>query len=215
MDYNKETHKVPKTRSAIVGRSGPRDLQRKQKEAQQLGAVTELRDQISQLTQQLATTPPPAASTTNKLYSAEEFDEELNKVIAQVTTELKARYAKETDELLLMRGRVGQLTEKIQELEQHSAVTKAKLEAKDEMLKVKDDTITTLKDRPVTVNIEGAVVNEEESDRPKMEQVFINPMEDEDKLDSHLTFKDIKVEEGEEMSSKVDKLKGLLGGLPK
>lgn len=196
MDYNKETHKVPKTRSAIVGRSGPRDLQRKQKEAQQLGAVAELRDQISQLTQTLATTPPPAPAT-NKQYSAEEFDDELNKAISQVTTELKARHAKD-----------------LEDVNTKLTIAESKIETKDIMIKTMDGIIATLKDRPVTVNVEGSVV-EEESDRPKMEQVFIDPTEEKDKLSSHLKFKDVKVEEGEAMSSKVNKLKGLLGGLPK
>lgn len=50
-------------------------------------------------------------------------------------------------------------------------------------------------------------------DRPQMEEVFIDPSNDEE-LESHINVEDVSLDEKEGMSSKVNKLKGLLGKLP-
>jgi len=50
-------------------------------------------------------------------------------------------------------------------------------------------------------------------DRPQMEEVFIDPSSDE-KLESHINVEDVSSNKKEDMSNKVNKLKGLLGKLP-
>jgi hypothetical protein len=97
------------------------------------------------------------------------------------------------------------------------AVANSKLESKDEVIKAKDDAMAAIKDRPVTVQVTGTPVTEQVQDsaeRPKMEQAFIDPTESKKGMLSHLKFNDVHIAEQEVMSSKVSKLKSLLGELP-
>jgi chromosome segregation ATPase len=320
MEYNKERDTRDKSRAFKSG-SGPRDLQRKQKEVQNSYAVNELKEQINLLTKQISVAGPPVAK-----YTAEDFDDELNKVILQVSSEMENKYSarikeqqeeilklrrqldtgikpgiKESDinlivnkaveeaksenqaQLFLLQESVAKLTRELHlaedkvielkkqvnlyepkaleadklrstlevtksqltslknntasnsgdssklvadidvlkvelaQLKTDLAVSNSKLESKDEIIKIKDDTISTLKSTPVNIQITDSQTTKTaipESARPKMEQVFIDPSDTKKSMAPHLNFKDVKIAEQEKMSSKVAKLKDLLGSLP-
>jgi len=323
MEYNKERDTRDKSRPLKSG-SGPRDLQQRQKLEQNSYVVRELKDQIELLTRQLTTTS--TTGNTAAIYTAEEFDTELNKVILQVSAEMENKHsvrikeqqeeilrlrrqleegktdaisnkeikvlvdkaveetkseyqaqlfllqetaAKLNKELRLAEDKVIELKKqinlyepKILEVEQlrhtleitksqltslknnpHNssgdsdklnatitdlknelaqiktdlAVANSKLESKDEIIKIKDDTINTLKSTPVNIQITDSQTTKSvvsESSRPKMEQVFIDPSDTKNSMAPHLNFKDVKIAQQEKMSSKVAKLKDLLGSLP-
>lgn len=56
---------------------------------------------------------------------------------------------------------------------------------------------------------------DEESDRPKMEDVFIDPLEEGagKDLSPHIDIEDVSAEEKEDIRDKVDKLRSIMGGL--
>ena len=60
--------------------------------------------------------------------------------------------------------------------------------------------------------VDGAPIDLD-PDRPQMEEVFIDPSSDEE-LESHISVEDVSLDKKEDMTSKVNKLKGLLGKLP-
>jgi len=60
--------------------------------------------------------------------------------------------------------------------------------------------------------VDGAPIDLDPN-RPQMEEVFIDPSTDE-KLESHINVEDVSLNKKEDMTSKVNKLKGLLGKLP-
>lgn len=324
MDYNKEKDTRDKSRVLKKG-SGPRDLQRRQQEFQDSYVVRELKDQISLLTAQVQSGTINSQSPTT-VYSAEEFDSELNKAILQVSSEMEnkhsARIKEQQEEILRLRRLIAEgktesvdsvdiktivakavadtrdemqeqlsllqetatkltrelhlaedkvielkkqinlyepkvlevdqlrttleitksqltslknntsnspgeynklvndldaLKHELSQIKTDLAVAHSKLESKDEIIKIKDDTINTLKSTPVNIQITEAQTVKaapQENARPKMEQVFIDPSDTKKAMAPHLNFKDVKIAEQEKMSSKVAKLKDLLGSLP-
>ena len=122
----------------------------------------------------------------------------MQKVISNENTDLKDKLAK-----------FEQSTAKISELQQKIAILEQELAGKEEV-------IDTLKSRPAIIN--GEIMMEEDPDRPKMEQVFIDPLEKgaEDGLKSNITNREITrdVDDGE-VGDQVNKLKDILGVLPK
>lgn len=223
LNYNKEVEKIKKPR-VIRGGSGPRDLQRKQREAQ---SVKKFNRQVELLDGKLEP-EKEQGSTSDKKYSEEELAVIVNESVRSVVLPIEDAAAKDIADASIeiehlrtklnsVKGTLINTSEELNIAKIELAVVKSKLESKDELLKVKDDTINTLKDRPVNVNVSGAVIADSpeiEENRPKMEHTFIDPTEKKE-LAPHLKFKDVVVEEKEAMSNKVDKLKNLLGGLPK
>lgn len=120
-------------------------------------------------------------------------------------------------EITTLNSKVDKLSTELEKTKIDLAVANSKIESKDEVIKAKDSALEALKDRPVTVQVSGVTTQDPEynkpSNRPKMEQAFIDPTEKKD-LAPHLKFKDVKIAEREVMSAKVDRLKDLLGGLP-
>jgi len=189
IEYNKKKDRV------VYG-GGPRDLQRKQQQLQAVSnpefyesIITDLKDQLKDVTAELMKRGPYDPS---KKFTAEEFDAELNKQAAELiinADKLKVENKTLAEDL-------GQAIEKIKELE-------IKLESKDEV-------ITALKSRSVG---EGEVFIED-TDRPEMETVFIDPTEvGQNKMKSHINVKD--TDSKEDVNSKVNKLKGLIGSVKK
>jgi DNA repair exonuclease SbcCD ATPase subunit len=91
-----------------------------------------------------------------------------------------------------------------------------KIESLKEVIKTKDDVIETLKKAaPVIVYGDGPAVVED-PDRPKMDEVFIDPLESDagSKLESHINVEDTKTSQKVNVADKVNKLKGLMGSLP-
>lgn len=193
--YNKEF--VSKDRR-ILSR-GPRDQQRKQNEitTDNSALVNELRSQIKKLQSQLQNT-----------YTTEQVNEEVLKAIKDETINLKEKYNK----------RINNLT-----LELRTKDNEIKL-LKKQLSELSDNKVTTLlteankkiEDMSKRITVGGGHITEvPESDRPKMETIFVDPTEDKAGMEKHIKVKDVSVTKKEQMEDKVGKLKKLMGKLPK
>ena len=165
---------------------GPRDLQRRQNVIQNEELnIDKLEKQFDKLKKELK----KPQQQPEGFFSPEQVDEEIRKAVEQAITEINQ----------------SNRSEEVNELKKEIAVLKQNLVGKKEL-------IETLKHRTSTF-----VVEDIEQDRPQMEQQFVDPLEENagKGLKSHIDVTDILVGEKENMSEKVDKLKGLLGKLPK
>lgn len=170
---------------------GPRDLQRRQQ-----------REQMA-----------PAVVSSPEFY--ETIIKDLKDQLKQVTDELLKRgssfdplkkyTAEEFDEELIK-----QVTIAVENKEKELVAMKAQVIAKDELIAAKDETISSLRLRGPGVSEEVV----EDPDRPSMETVFIDPTEKNDgsNMQSHIT---VESKEDTKIGDKVNKLKSLIGGLPK
>jgi hypothetical protein len=86
-----------------------------------------------------------------------------------------------------------------------------------EVLKVKDEMIEVLKQKQQVVHVSEDGFIETDPNRPKIEDVYIDPLEKTsgDGFEKHITVDDVPTEEKEKITDKVDKLKNLMGKLPK
>jgi len=96
--------------------------------------------------------------------------------------------------------------------------TKLKIDNKGykEALKVKDEMIEVLKHKQQVVHVSENGFVETDPNRPKIEDVFIDPLEKTsgDNLEKHIIVDDVPTEQKEKITNKVDKLKSLMGKLP-
>lgn len=85
-----------------------------------------------------------------------------------------------------------------------------------EALKVKDEMIEVLKQKQQVVHVSENGFIETDPDRPKIEDVFIDPLEKTsgDGFEKHIVVDDVPTEQKEKITNKVDKLKSLMGKLP-
>lgn len=152
----------------------------------------------------------PKALEADHLRSTLEITKNQLSSLKSIPSNTTEDHTKALSDLDLLRRELSQLKIEI-------AVANSKLESKDEIIKVKDDTINTLKSTPVNIQITDSQTTRPaatDSSRPKMEQAFIDPTDQKKEMAPHLKFKDVKIAEQEKMSSKVAKLKDLLGSLP-
>lgn len=184
-----EYHKPFKPGRNLQSGRGPRDLQRIQNTthlvaANNIDLVKELKSQIAFLREELNSRP------VQKGYSAEEFDAELVKVSEQIMIDIEKKFKSEIE------------------------ILKTKLEAAEEIIRIKEDTILTLKSAADSVAVVNSVTDS--NNRPQMEEAFIDPLakDAQDGLESHIIVRD-DIQEDEQVDYKVDKLKALLGRLPK
>ena len=232
MEYNKEgAGSVRKDRVHISG-SGPRDVQRRQKADYDHGLVQTLNKQIQVLTEQLShAQTTPVAAAPNAKYTAEEFDAELAKAIIKTTEDIEKKYKSEIKELKTaakpsmsddeinqaiidaVEDAVNDTYQKEQakyhKLKSEYIALEEKLKAAQEIISVKDEMIATLKSRPMVESDSG--MGEIPSDRPQMEEVFIDPAEQKE-MESFIKVKDV-TDKKEDTADKVNKLKSLIGGL--
>ena len=209
MEYNKNItgKRNPKDRPhPYRSGGGPRDQQRRLQINQQPESVgseeaviKELRTQITQLTQELVKKPPAGGE-----FSADEVDDEIRKAVAGAVDETKVCFGEE----------INKLTNRNVGLEKELAVLKSALKAKD----TDDVTALARKIEELTMAVAASKGGEIEldPDRPKMENVFVDPLsKDAGKdLESHVDIKDSSPKEKVNVDEQVDKLKGLLGKLP-
>ena len=214
-------------------RGGPRDMQKRQAmvEAQDMlsdhPAVIEiLRKEISDLKNELSNRPK---SRDGGQYTAEELNDEVNKAVAQTITELKTEFEKERKELKSNSARLdsekSHLEQKIvlMSKDHEIALKEVRIENKAEtdLLKAKcdaqEDVIKDLKDALSKTGARSESFIDVDSDRPQMEEVFIDPLDASagDGLESHIKVEDVPIEEKEAIADKVDKLKSIMGKLKK
>ncbi len=207
MEYNKKKGNPKDRPHPYMSGGGPRDQQRRLQKPQQpepsIGpaeaVIKELRTQIAQLTQELIKKPPAGGE-----FSADEVDDEIRKAVAGAVDETKVGFGEE----------INKLTNRNVGLEKELAVLKSALNAKD----TDDVTALARKIEELTMAVAASKGGEIEldPDRPKMENVFIDPLsKDAGKdLESHVDIKDSSPKEKVNVDEQVDKLKGLLGKLP-
>lgn len=208
MEYNKNiTGKGISKDRPFPFRSGggPRDQQRRLQTIQQdstnvnEAVVTELRNQIAQLTQELV-----KKSKTEAEFTAEEVDEEIRKAISSAIIETKSEF----------KNKINKLTNRNVELEKEIAVLKASLQSKD----TGDTAALTKKIEELTTAVATSKGSEivADPDRPVMGKVFIDPLSKDSgkNLESHVDIEDSTSEEKVNVDAQVDKLKSLLGKLP-
>ena len=188
--YNKEY--TPRNKRLNI--AGPRDRQLKQAPSAAQGIDTEL---VEALKNQIVSLQEQLAKSSTKGYTNEQVNNMLAKVVKEETKKLN-------DEIASLKG----------------------------IIKNKDELITTLKSQTADYNKltallteatkklnSGVAVSEEtlvESDRPTMEEVFVDPSTPNEELESHIGVDTVKGAEKKQMDDKVNKLKNLLGGgLPK
>jgi ribosome recycling factor len=200
--YKKE-HIKPNGRKLVSG--GPRDLQRQQQQfTDQSGVINELKNEIIRLTEELQRQPSGG-------YTGEQMDNEIRSAVTDAVKDLKKEiknYHKQEKQFLV------DIKEKDKELEKikdkYSKEIKNLLKEHSE--KLEKLTMSIMKSgRHIMVEEE-----DQEDDRPKIEQVFIDPLEKDagKELKPFLDVKDISTDEKENMFDKVDKLKDILGKLP-
>lgn len=212
--YNKQL--VTKDRRVMP--SGPRDRQMKQKMQQAAvvdnsALIEELRHQITMLQNKLDSAPQGG-------YTAEQVNDEIEKAIRAETANLKAK-------VKIAESEIKSLT---QELNNTTKAYEVRLKEKDDLIKElkerkpeTDNNVTTLlaeatkkiedMSRQIQFHQTGEVID---ADRPQMETVFVDPIENESKVETHfgVEIEDVSITKKEEMNDKVGKLKNLLGKLP-
>lgn len=234
--YNKQF--TAKDRRVMT--SGPADRQRKQRQSSAADAalIEELRNQIDRLQTQLlqkpaATTLPPDS----ELFTAEQVNDEIVKAIKEETVNLKTEYESRitmlNTELEHTKTKAVLYAKDIEHLksehEKEIAGLQEVLKGKDEMIKqFKESKAAGFSEESVKALLEEATKKLEETtlaarglsqadvdpDRPKMETSFIDPVEKESKVESHIKVEDVSLDKKEEMSSKVNKLRNIMGKLP-
>jgi chromosome segregation ATPase len=244
MKYPKELVK-PDGRRLIAG--GPRDMQRRQQVAYttspDVEVIRELQQQIEEI-KELA----KSSKKSGDLYTAEEVDEEIRKAVEAAVKETTISLKRNTqaanqeiepvlqkyktqildlqrnnDDLTRLHTTItsqsAEMKEKISKLETEiGEVTELKkqIAVLEQTLAGKEELIETLKTRPVIVQ---GTTEVEDPNRPKMEQVFVDPLEKDAgkdlKSSINIEVEDIPTtDKKEEMDDKVFKLKSLLGKLP-
>jgi phage host-nuclease inhibitor protein Gam len=113
----------------------------------------------------------------------------------------------------------GKLKDKIKQLEQELVDVidlKKQIAVLEQSLAGKEEVIETLKSKPMIIN--GKIVDGEldDPDRPQMEQVFVDPLEENsgEGLKSNIRTKELISNDESDVGDKVNKLKNLLGSLP-
>jgi len=216
--YDKE-HVKPDGRKLIRG--GPRDLQRRQIQGpDQTVIIEQLREEL----RRLSITPPPANVVEG--YTGEQVDAEVRKAVAAAIEEVKSANKDKEKELLdkikALKTERNNAKNELADVKFKQNFAESKL-ASAEKLKTENEKITELLEQQSTKmeELTHALQNAEaqlelESDRPKMGTTFIDPLErDAGKdLKPHIKIDDVKGTHKEEMKSKVEKLKDLMGKLP-
>ena len=241
IQYNKQ---FVKSDGRKLNRTGPRDMQARaaggggvDTEMVQFltNQITELRAEILAMKSRSGDAPPLG------FFSPEQVDEEIRKAVEAAISEaaisfkgqtknadlaplvqeyksqilelqrgndnltkLHATIAKENTTLKENIAKVESGLEDVGELNKQIAVLEQELKGKEEL-------VETLKSRPAIMN--GEVIIDPE--RPQMEQVFVDPLEEDAGEGMKSSIKIETIIKEDEVESKVDKLRDLLGQLPK
>lgn len=166
--------------------------------------------------------------------TAEEVSLDMDKHFNSIIFELKTNIASKDSTIALLEERLDEVKSntKIKEQEYISEIKELKkilsekenffnsrLDIKDATIKELADKLAEIPNRPVYVNSssDNQVQVEEDIKRPSMDNVFIDPSKKgaENSMKSHVKIKEIKNISSSNASDSVNKLKGLMGKLPK
>jgi hypothetical protein len=201
--------------------------------------ANDLKKQIDELKELSKRVPKPEG-----FFSADEVDEEIRKAVENAVKETTLSLKRNTNaasqeiEPILQKYKVQivelqksnddftkvhrtiieenkELKNNIEQLKQNENIItelKKQIAVLEQTITGKEELIVALKTRPIAVTEET-----EDPNRPKMEKIFVDPLEQGagDKLRSNIKIKNMdQQEEKEQVDDKVSKLKSLLGKLP-
>ena len=192
MIYNKEQKDHRKLKA-----SGPRNMQARTVAVDTSEDIKELKAEITKL----AGSGIAAAGG----YTQQQVDDMLNEAIEEVSVDLEKKYVQNIKQLKARLVAAGDEVQKLSE----------SLDKKDKLILDLTTKITDLASRPVTVVQGNKAEVEEVSDRPSMNESYIDPAKRgaEDKMESHVKIKEIKSKA--DTGANINKLKNLMGKLPK
>jgi len=213
--YNKQY--TPKDRRVVT--SGPADSQRKHVLAStgagEAGLIAELKNQITFLQKQVEEEP----TIHEDLYTPEQVDEEIIKAIKVETTDLKVKVGVlEGKNKELINGHKKEVASLNNTIKDKEALIKQLRETQSSS--VDENKLTSLlnevtrKIDDISVASQALPQTSADPGRPKMETVFVDPIEDEKKIEAYIEIEDISINEKEQMDDKVNKLKNIMGKLP-
>lgn len=207
--YRKEITKSD-GRKLVAG--GPRDQQRRvQEEKDQTVMINALRDEIKNLRSNTA--------VNGAEFTGEQVDDAIRKAVTETLINERKNSSIEIEEL---RKALEEKTNKFNELNGEVGIFREKVISLTIKVKERDESIAREIERSTMLlqqlttygtSDDGLVI---ETDRPKMEPTFIDPLKKDagEKLVPHIQVDDIKNEKKEKMESKVNKLRDLMGKLP-
>ncbi len=207
--YRKEIVK-PDGRKLIAG--GPRDQQRRVQEgSDQTVAVEMLRSEIENLRKNMVVGKGE--------FTGEQVDDEIRKAVTDAIENQKKKSAGEIGKLTKT---LEERTNKINELNGELGILKEKIVSLTTTINERDVSLEREIDRSKLLlqQLTTYGVSDDdlvfEIDRPQIEPTFIDPLEKTagERLVPHIKVDDIKSNEKEDMQSKVDKLRGIMGKLP-
>ena len=186
MKYKKEY--IKSNGRKLIG-SGPRDLQRRQQQANVVDhsdIIKELKNEINILSIELKERPIVEG------FSGEQLDSEIRTAVTEVVKELKEKNNK---------------LEQIKE--EHNKEIKI-------LMKEHSEKLEQLTESIIKGGSQNQEVEDYEDDRPKMVSEFVDPLEEDAgrTLEPFLDVKDTSTDDQPNMLGKIDKLKEILGKLP-
>jgi len=227
-----------------LNRTGPRDMQARvdnSGSSTEMGLTELLTNQIAELKAEVLAIKSRSGDTAPLgFFSPEQVDEEIRKAVETAVSEASISFKGISPQNADLMPLVKEYKIQIVELQKgndnltklHAAITRENKELKDSMEKLridivgindlrkqiavleqevsgKQELIDTLKTRP-------AIVGDEFIDpkRPQMEQVFVDPLEDNAAEGMKASIQIETITKEEEVGGKVDKLRNLLGKLP-
>ena len=197
MQYNKN---VPNKKNRLLSTSGPRDIQRRQMLDAQSDIVDGLKSQVvilqEQVNKSLSTVRPDGQ------YTAEQVNEAVISAVKSEVDSLKAKYE----------STIRELTNENKILRE----TNIRLSGRTENNNITDVQLQKMLSTAVAQITENKQVDVIDNSRPKIETVFIDPSENKSaaNVETHIIVKEDSSAK-ENMNNKINKLKGILGSLPK
>lgn len=189
MRYNKSQL----SNKPIISGGGPRDIQKRQAEASQIGLVEDLKQQINSLQNKIEQGFAPNA---DNLYTEAQFNEAVTQAVQAEVEHIHSKYV----------------------------LTIEKLEHENKILKETNERLTSNSNpnfseeqlkQMITHAVNQAsnnIVPEVKNDRPRMETVFVDPLDNKNikEMETHIKVKE-DFSSKEKINDKLSKLKNIIG----
>lgn len=197
--------------------SSPRDLQKKQAQQSSVyeGVIKDLKNQITDLKKELQNN----SANNVGMFTAEQVDADINKVVNETIKELTLAHKKELDqqksnfEKLINVEKELLIDLKKQNKFLIEKVCKIKETNDSEILNKLTNLLTEATKKTAPGAVGSCVL--EGSDRPEIRNIFVDPLESDvdNGLESHINIKETSVTQKGNVLDKVNKLKKLVGSL--
>lgn len=199
MKYDKG---LPTKKNRLLSTSGPRDIQRRQMLGAQSDLVDDLKSQVVMLQDQVSKSLSSIRS--DGQYTAEQVNEAVISAVKSEVDSLKSKYE----------YRIKELEAENKILRETNIRLSSRPEGGNNITEVQLQKIISTAMAQVSDNKQVEII--EETKRPKIETVFIDPSENAttNNVEVCITAKEDNSAK-ENMNDKIGKLKGILGSLPK